>query len=161
MKKWQKVCVVVASFSGAIVISYQATRTEDVLTRQDVQAWQATGQLQATTKPPIWRDFGIVSAVGLIGCGCFQLWQLLTEEAPPQSSQNPPIYPNSPPLPSSPSPSPHSPTKGDDRREELWQQPGGVTTPPQTQTGLIFDRLVLKKDRSNESYTRPIKIYVT
>ena len=38
---------------------------------------------------------------------------------------------------------------------------GGVTTPPETQTGLIFDRLVLKKDRSNESYTRPIRIYVT
>jgi len=38
---------------------------------------------------------------------------------------------------------------------------GGVTTPPETQTGLIFDRLVLKKDRSDESYTRPIRIYVT
>jgi hypothetical protein len=41
------------------------------------------------------------------------------------------------------------------------EKPGGVTTPPETQTGLIFDRLVLKKDRSDESYTRPIRIYVT
>ena len=43
----------------------------------------------------------------------------------------------------------------------LQQNAGGVTTPPETQTGLIFDRLVLKKDRSDESYTRPIRIYVT
>ncbi|MEG4159957.1 MULTISPECIES: hypothetical protein [unclassified Microcoleus] len=39
--------------------------------------------------------------------------------------------------------------------------PRGVKTPPETQTGLIFDRLLLKKDRSDESYTRPIRIYVT
>jgi hypothetical protein len=44
---------------------------------------------------------------------------------------------------------------------ELKDAAGGVTTPPETQTGLIFDRLVLKKDRSDESYTRPIRIYVT
>jgi hypothetical protein len=29
--------------------------------------------------------------------------------------------------------------------EKLGLKPGGVTTPPETQTGLIFDRLVLKK----------------
>ena len=33
--------------------------------------------------------------------------------------------------------------------------------PAGTQTGLVFDRLVLKKDRSDGSYTRPIGIYVT
>jgi hypothetical protein len=29
--------------------------------------------------------------------------------------------------------------------EKLGLKPGGVTTPPETQTGPIFDRLVLKK----------------
>jgi hypothetical protein len=38
---------------------------------------------------------------------------------------------------------------------------GGVTTPPETQTEQRVDRFMLKKDRRDESYTRPIRIYVT
>ena len=38
---------------------------------------------------------------------------------------------------------------------------GGVTKRPETQTEQRVDRLMLKKDRLYESYTRPIRIYVT
>src|SRR4028119_1085944 len=47
------------------------------------------------------------------------------------------------------------------RLKKLIPNPGGVTTPPKTQTEQRVDRLVLKKDRPDESYTRPIRIYVT
>jgi len=40
-------------------------------------------------------------------------------------------------------------------------EPDGVTTPPETQTEQRVDRFMLKKDRRDESYTRPIRIYVT
>jgi hypothetical protein len=43
----------------------------------------------------------------------------------------------------------------------LTFQAGGVTTPPETHTEQRVDRLVLKKDRLDESYTRPIRIYAT
>jgi hypothetical protein len=38
---------------------------------------------------------------------------------------------------------------------------GGVTKRSETQTEQRVDRLMLKKDRRDESYTRPIRIYVT
>ena len=124
MKKWQRAAIVAVSFSSAVLVGYQATRTEDILTPQDVAAWQATGTLHATTKPPVWRDFGVVFALGLIGSGCWQLWRLLESEEeeettpPPTPPTDSGMAPNSP----SPSPSPIAPKKGDKRLEELWQQ---------------------------------------
>jgi len=34
-------------------------------------------------------------------------------------------------------------------KPKIWKKPGGVTTPPKSQTGQRFDSPVLKKDRSS------------
>jgi hypothetical protein len=45
--------------------------------------------------------------------------------------------------------------------EKLGLKPGGVTTPPETQTGPIFDRLVLKKIGQAKVTLDITKNYVT
>ena len=129
MKKWHRACLAGAGLASSLVIGYQSTRTEDVLTPQDVAAWQATGALHATSKPPVWRDFGLFLSLGLTGVSGWHLWRLLETE----SSASPPNNNNQLPSGCSPSPLPSplsSPSSNSstataptlDPKQELWQQ---------------------------------------
>ena len=100
MKKWHRACLAGAGLASSLIIAYNSTRNEDILTPQDVAAWQATGTLHATSKPPIWREFGLFLSLGLTGFSGWNLWRLLESEEKSQSETNnqsaPTITANSP-----------------------------------------------------------------
>ncbi|MDF0556568.1 hypothetical protein [Kamptonema sp. UHCC 0994] len=126
MKKWHRACLAGAGLASSLVIGYQSTRTEDVLTPQDVAAWQATGALHATSKPPVWRDFGLFLSLGLTGVSGWNLWRLLeTEdsELPPREEGNnqPPITPNFSPS------SPHNSNNNNSNSNNMSEQPQTVS----------------------------------
>jgi hypothetical protein len=124
MKKWHRACLAGAGLASSLIIGYNSTRNEDILTPQDVAAWQATGALHATSKPPVWRDFGLCLSLGLTGLSGWNLWRLLEAE----ESESPPFNNQSP---SGLSPSPLSPDSNSgeaiafqpsEPKQELWQQ---------------------------------------
>ncbi|WP_449416138.1 hypothetical protein [Phormidium nigroviride] len=112
MNKWVRGCISVGCFIGALTIGYHATKTQDVLTERDVQLWQQTDKLHATSKPPDWKPVGIAIALISVGTGCYHLYKVLELESqqttPGQPGQQPPSFPNSPTSPNTPT-SPNSP----------------------------------------------------
>ena len=95
------------------------------MTERDVQLWQQTDKLYATSKPPDWKPIGIAIALISVGTGCYHLYKVLELESqkttPRQPGQQPPSSPNSPTSPTQPI-IPIDAAKGanDSRLEELW-----------------------------------------
>ncbi|MGE5659553.1 MAG: hypothetical protein ACM37W_23405 [Actinomycetota bacterium] len=91
---------------SSLLVGYYATRTENVLTERDVQLWQQTDKLHATSKPPDWKPIGIAIAIVGVGTGCYHFYKLLESEeqrpTPGQPGQSPPSTPNSPTSPVQP-----------------------------------------------------------
>ncbi len=61
MNKWVRGCIAAGCFIGALTIGYYATKTQDVLTERDVQLWQQTDKLYATSKPQIGNQLASLS----------------------------------------------------------------------------------------------------
>ncbi|MDF0556300.1 hypothetical protein [Kamptonema sp. UHCC 0994] len=125
MNKWIRGCIATGCFISALTIGYHATKTQDVLTERDVQLWQQTDKLYATSKPPDWKPIGIAIALIGVGTGCYHLYKVLGLESqqttPGQPGQQPPSSPNSPTSPTQPI-IPIDAVKGanDRRLEEFW-----------------------------------------
>lgn len=81
MNKWVRGCIVAGCFIGGLTIGYHATKTQDVLTERDVQLWQQTDKLYATSKPPDWKPIGIAIALISVGTGCYHLYRVLELES--------------------------------------------------------------------------------
>lgn len=112
-----RIGTVAGSFLGSLAMAFISCQTYNIITAKDYQYYQKTGQISFTQKAPDWKPFGLLTALGLTGIGCYHLWRLIQLPEPKQvkirETANTPI--------STPSPIP----TGDNRLKELW---GKVST---------------------------------
>ena len=74
-----RIGTVTGSFFGALGVAIVSTQTVNVITANDYQYYQQTGQISFTQKAPEWKPFGILAALGLTGVGCYHLWKILPQ----------------------------------------------------------------------------------